>query len=99
MTFLFVAGASITAVACLMTNLMSGKPGTLRANLRGFARLGIIAACVLSVARVLATGDSPSPERVLLMWSLAVLYLTQVRCEADRQGAELHGGHGPTTRW
>lgn len=101
MTFLFVAGATLTAVACLVANLMSDKPDTWRSHLKGLARLGVIAACVCSVARVMSAGDAPAPERVLLMWSLAVLYLTQIKCEAVRQEVDDDQARrpGPTVRW
>ena len=85
MTVLFVLGAIVAALASLAVNLMTAKPKTVRGHMRALARLGIFAACLASVARVLTEGVGVTPERCVLMVSLAVLYLAQARCEAVRQ--------------
>lgn len=89
MTVLFVLGALVAALASLAVNLMTAKPKTVRGHMRALARLGIFAACLASVARVLTEGVGVAPERVVLMVSLAILYLAQARCEAIRQNEKI----------
>lgn len=90
MTALHAIGAALAALTCLVVYLMAERPAGWRANLHALARFGIIAGCLLSMARTL--GGTPPPwEQTLLAWALAVLYASQIRLEALRQSGGAAG--------
>ncbi len=87
-TIAYVIAGGVSAVGALSTLLLTPRPRGWWGNLLSLARLGLFGGCVAAVSRVLTEGGSVTAERVLLMSSLAVLYVLQVRAEILRQRRE-----------
>lgn len=90
-TFLFLIAAVITALASLSTLAFAPRTAGWVGNLQGAARVGVFAGASGAVARVLTDGQPVGMERMVLMVSLAVLYLVQARSEAQRQAQRRPG--------
>lgn len=91
MTLLFLFFGVVTLVANLAASLLSPKAATLQHHMIGFGRLGIFAAVTCKMAQVLQTGMRPEWQWVLLVISLASIYIAQIRCEILRQRLRRRG--------
>ena len=88
LTSAYVIAAAVTALGALSTLLLSPRPHGWVGNLLSLARLGVFGGGIGAASRVLTEGGAVTLERVILMASLAVLYLLQVRAEVLRQRRE-----------
>jgi len=85
LTLVFIVLSLVTLIASLASSLLSQKAITLQHHMIGLGRLGVFASVAYSLAQVLQTGETPEWESVLMVASLASIYVAQIRCEVIRQ--------------
>lgn len=85
LVLLFVAGAAGTIVSTMATSVLSVRPRCVCGHVRQIARLSIVAASALGIARSLTAPATVTGDQVLLVLALAVIMLLRARSEAHRQ--------------
>lgn len=85
LVLLFVLGAAATILATLASSIMSVRPRCVCGHARQLARLCVVAACALAIARALTAPATVAGDQVLLVLALAAIMGLRARSEAHRQ--------------
>ena len=86
---LCLLGYAVTIVATFVAGLLRGPPDDIRRHLRHISRLGLIAGCAFSIARLLWPLDLHAEwEQAVLAISLAIIMVLRADSEVRRQRVE-----------